>query len=415
MRLLAKSRLNKNATVFVRADFNVPLDRRGQITDDTRIRLTIPTLQHLLKHECRVIIGSHLGRPESKVPSLSLKPIAKHLSTLLNQEVEFIPELDQQSLTKAKSKLNSGQVLLLENLRFDPGEEANSPTFAQNLAADCTLYVNDAFSVSHRAHASIAAITDYLPSLAGLQFAHEFSLLEHLIHQPVRPFVTVIGGAKISTKIAAVSRLITVSDIVLVGGGLANHFIKADGFDVADSYLEEDIIDEQLSAADPVSLAQRMIDLSRTERMLLHDYIPLPKILYPIDVIATKSLNRPDQSSIVPLTNACRLNQELKFVDIGPKTRKLYTQVLLQAGTIFWNGPMGVFEIEPFAQGTAKIAEAIARSTGRSIIGGGDTISAINSLNMADRFDALLASGGAALDYISGKTLPGLEPLQRKT
>lgn len=411
MQVLSKAKLKKNSTVLLRTDFNVPMDKNQKIQDDTRIKRTIPTLEYLMQKQVKIIICSHLGRPDSVDTKHNLKPVAKHLESLLRKKVHFLPGKVTKEQMDQACKFDQSQIVMLDNLRFNPGEENDSISLAMKLSQCADIYINDAFSVSHRKHASVSAITKYLPSLAGFQFEQEYKILNGLIKKPERPLVTVVGGAKISTKIGAVSRLIRVSDIVLVGGGLANHFIKADGYDIARSYLEDKLVCEITQSNQAVNIAEDMIRQTRQERMFLNDYIPLPKILYPIDVVACSDMDKPKQNSVITFDRCQSVDQSLRFLDIGPKTAKLFTQIILQAGTVFWNGPMGMFEVEEFASGSSKIAHAIAKSTATSVIGGGDTISAINQFGLADRYDSILASGGAALDYISGKSLPGLKKL----
>ena len=293
---------------------------------------------------------------------------------------------------------------LLENLRFYPGEKKNDLHFSKQLASLADIYVNEAFSASHRGHASVAAITKLLPSFAGLNFENEVKKLSQLMHEPKRPFVMIIGGKKIADKVGAIENLTKIADTVLVGGAAANNFLKAEGFDIANSYLGENF----------VNFANKLLDENKQEASLLNDYLPIPKIIYPLDVIAATS---PEATQVKTLNLLDPKNKdiadELMFLDIGPKTIELFSQIIKQAKTIFWNGPMGVFENPRFAQGTKKIAQAVASSKAYSVLGGGDTLSAINQFNLSDKYDYMSAAGGAALEFLSGKSLPGLKPLEK--
>lgn len=415
-------------TVIVRVDFNVPLEKKGGtqnaevvVADDNRLRQALETISFLRDHRAKVLLISHLGRPKNE-PDLafSLKPIASALETLLHSPVGFIDNCVGDDVKKQVEKLKPGQVVILENLRFYPGEKQNDPTFSRQLAELADVYVNEAFSTSHRAHASIVGITAHLPSYAGFAFAKEVETFNQLMTKPKRPFVMVIGGAKISDKVAAVEHLTKIADAVLVGGGVANNFLKADGFEIANSYLQDAPADLKKQGVDYVEVAEELIEETKQNRMIIDGYIPLPKIIYPIDVIAAPTIES-TKGELIELVNADE-DEELKnrkkrlmYLDIGPKTIKLFTDVLEQAGTIFWNGPMGVFENETFANGTTAIAKVIAQSKATTILGGGDTIAAVRAHKLEDRYDYISAAGGAALDYLSGKTLPGVEPLLVKS
>lgn len=399
----------KGKRVLIRVDYNLPIENR-QISDATRVNLTIPNIKQLLDNQNQVILISHLGRPKGYDAKFSLAPIRTLLEQQLDQKVAFFKQPISRLISNktALPDKNQAPVILLENLRFDSQEENNDPDFAKGLAQWADLYINDAFSVCHRRHASIEAITKFLPAYAGFLFNQELKHLRQIIEHPERPLVTIVGGAKISTKVGAVKKLAEVSDVVLVGGGVANHFIKADGYDTGQSPLES----EQPNS---IAVADEIIQQTRLHRILLDGYIPLPKIIYPVDVISARSLRKNAVTKTVNLTepNHIQEKKSLKFLDIGPKTARLFTQIIQQAGTVFWNGPMGVFEVDAFAQGTRKIAQAIAKSPATSIVGGGDSISAINHLGLVNRYDYVSASGGAALEFLSGSRLPGIVALER--
>lgn len=401
----------KNKTVLLRTDYNVPLTtKHGKpvVSDDSRLQASLETINFLLEHQAKIVIISHLGRPEGKrKESESLQPIADRLSELLNQPIAFS--------TFPVKKLTEAPITLLENLRFHPGEEANETAFAQLLAELADVYVNDAFSAAHRAHASIVGVTKYLPAFAGLSFTKEVEMLSQLMDTPKRPFVIVIGGKKISDKVGAVQNLAKIADAVLVGGGTANNFLKAEGIDVQKSYLEDQSPDAKKRKVNYVRLAEEMIEENRNDKLLLDGYIPLPKILMPIDVQAATS---PDSKKVeeVELVNGNHEHAQqrnLMYLDIGPRTIKLYKEVILQAATIFWNGPMGVFEEKAFAEGTEEVAKAIAKSGAHTVLGGGDTIAAIQQFGLENRYDYISAAGGAALEFLGGKELPGITPLLR--
>ncbi len=386
----------KDKIVLLRVDYN------GANSDDTRIRLTLPTLHYLLDRNCRIIIVSHNGRPDGHVvATLRLDPIAKRLSDLLHHPVKKINQCQGPAVTQAVASMNSGDILMLENIRFCAGETDNDPALAKFLASLADIVVNDAFSASHRAHASVSGVAKYSPMIAGLHLEKEVKMLSHLLKNPKHPFVVIIGGAKVSDKVAVVEHLGKIADVVLVGGGVANNFLKADGKPVFKSYLEDVIVDEAKRHLDFVKLAHQLLASNHG------------KIVYPLDVIAATSINQ-TATTVVNLINPLsftKANPKLMYLDIGPNTIKLYREIIFQAETVFWNGPMGVFEKKPFATGTLKIASAIAKSKALSVLGGGDTIVAIQKFGLQDRYDYVSAAGGAALEFLAGKTLPGLTPL----
>lgn len=409
--ITAKAVTNKK--VLVRVDFNVPLKKKGQtflVADDTRVKNALKTIRFLLEHSAQVILISHLGRPEGKFDlDLSLLPIAQHLSKLINQEILFT------SLDEMLEDLPANQLIMLENLRFYPGEKKNDLQFAKKLASLAQVYVNESFSTSHRAHASVEAITGLLPSFAGLALTEETKYLTELIEDPARPFVVVVGGAKISDKVSAIKKLSQVADNVLVGGGVSNNFLSAEGFDIASSYMQDHPADSSKEDLDFVKFADQLLDENKQEFSLLDNKYPIPKIVYPIDVLTGKSIKANSSKALNLLDPKNKdIPDDLMFLDIGPKTILLYQQIIAQAKTIFWNGPMGVFENKEFSSGTKKIAQAIAQSKAKTIIGGGDTIRAIDDLHLEKKYSYISTAGGASLELLSGKILPGIKPLIKK-
>jgi 3-phosphoglycerate kinase len=344
---------------------------------------------------------------------LSLKPIADYLQKTHNLPVTFVPAILGEQVETAKQNLQPGQILILENLRFDDREKQNNPEFARQLASLADLYINEAFSASHRAHGSTQGVTQFLPSYAGLRLTTEVSNLSHVLENPKRPLVVVLGGAKISDKVEAVQHLALVADVILVGGAVANNFLKAEGLEIYRSYIEDAGSDSQIDYTD---FASHLIADHKTEHMLKDGYIPLPKILYPIDVVAAPSLETTDQNQthIVDLTHDMADQEEdtqLLYLDIGPKTKKLYAEIIAQAGTVFWNGPMGVWENPLFESGTKTIAEAISQNQGHTVVGGGDSLAAIDHFQLTQNFKYVSIAGGAALEFLGGQILPGLQPL----
>ncbi len=407
----------RDKVVIVRVDYNVPLKKEGAglvIADDRRIRASLETIKELHDHNAKIILLSHVGRPNNKPePDLSLQPMAQHLQTLLDFPVKFVAESIGEPVLKAVASLNPGEVLLLENLRFHEGEKQNDPHFAHLLASLGQIYINDAFSTAHRAHASTVGITQYLPSYAGKNLEKEVEALRKIKDEPDRPLVVVVGGAKISDKVDAIVNLSKVADVVLTGGGIANTFLKAQGLEIHQSYVQDAPADLKKKGIDYIHVAQDLLERTRTEHVWFKEYIPLPKILYPLDVIAAKSMDAPE-TQIIDLTHAMEdshQDKSLMYLDIGPKTRQLYKEVLSMAKTIFWNGPMGVFEKPAFSAGTQVIAQAIASNSGTTILGGGDTMASIEGLDLEDKFSYISSAGGAALEFLAGKELPGLKPL----
>jgi phosphoglycerate kinase len=378
--------------VFLRADLNVPLDD-GRITDDTRIRASLPTLVYLLEQGAIVILASHLGRPHGKVnDAYRLKPVADRLGQLLGRPVRMTGDALGPGVNDAIGKLRPGDLLLLENLRFHAGEEANDPAFAEALASFADVYVNDAFGSAHRAHASTEGITHFLPAVAGLLLEREVNALSRLLDKPPRPFHTVIGGAKISDKLTVLQVLLARCQAVLVGGGMANTFLAAKGLEMGKSLVESEQLE---NAAAIIAEARR----KRT------------RLLLPTDVLVAAQVHHRAQRDVVPVT---AVPKDWTVVDIGPQTVAKYTEVLGAAKTIFWNGPMGIFEIASFADGTNELATAIAARTARgvvTVVGGGDSVAAVQQLGLTEKMSHVSTGGGASLEFVEGRTLPGVAAL----
>lgn len=371
--------------VLVRVDFNVPLND-GTITDDTRIRAALPTIQWLIDHDAKVILASHLGRPRGKVvDELRMAPVAAHLSTLLDRPVGAMTSISDSSVTTTVDDMENGDVILLENLRFDPGEEANDSDFARTLAELADIYVNDAFGTSHRAHASTEGVANHIPAYLGLLMEHEIETLTRLLHDPEHPFIAIIGGAKVSDKIGILEHLIDRVDAILVGGGMANTFLKADGKDVGISLLEEDQIDT----------ASAIMERARDHEV---------DLLLPTDVVVAESIEA-DRGQTVPADD---VPADQAILDIGSETASAFAGVIANAKTVLWNGPLGVAERPPFAVGTRRVAEAVAMSDGFTVIGGGDSIAAIEQIGLATHIDHVSTGGGASLEFLEGKELPGI-------
>lgn len=381
--------------VFLRADLNVPLDD-GRITDDSRIRASLPTIVHLLERGASVILASHLGRPKGKVnDALRLKPVADRLAQLLGRPVRVTGDALGPGVQVAVDKLKPGDLLMLENLRFHAGEEANDPDFAAALAQFAEVYVDDAFGSAHRAHASTEGITHHLPAVAGLLLEREVDALSRLVTRPPRPFHTVIGGAKVSGKIDVLEALLGRCQALLVGGGMANTFLGARGIGLGKSLLEEDQLDE----------ARRIVARARQKRA---------RIMLPTDAVVAPQIHPRARTQVVPIGAVPR---DQMVVDIGPETVSAYTEYLGKARTVFWNGPMGVFEVPQFADGTNAMARFLARRTDAgviTIVGGGDSVAAVEQLGLAERMTHVSTGGGASLEFVEGRTLPGIAALLPK-
>ncbi len=378
--------------VFLRADLNVPLDD-GKITDDTRIRASLPTLVYLLENGASVVLASHLGRPKGKVnDALRLKPVADRLSQLLGRPVRMTGDALGPGVMTAVDKLRPGDMLLLENLRFHAEEEANDPEFAKALADMADIYVNDAFGSAHRAHASTEGIAHHLPAVAGLLMEREVSALSRLMDKPARPFHAVIGGAKVSGKLEVLETLLSRCQAVLVGGGMANTFLAAKGHALGKSLVETEQLDN----------AQRIMDEARRKRV---------RFMLPTDALIAAQVHPRSQRQVVPVGE---VPKDWSIVDIGPDTIATYTAHLDKAKTIFWNGPMGIFEIAPFAEGTNAMARSIAGRTAKgvvTVVGGGDSVAAVEQLGLIDQMSHVSTGGGASLEFVEGKTLPGVAAL----
>jgi phosphoglycerate kinase len=378
--------------VLVRVDFNVPLDAEGRISDDTRIRASLPTIRYLMDNGASVILMSHLGRPKGAVvESMRLKPVADRLSELLKVPVEMAPDAVGPEVEEMAKALPPRRVLLLENLRFHPEEEKNDARFARRLANLGDLYVDDAFGSAHRAHASTAGVADYLPAVSGLLMEKELQELGAVLSNPRRPLAALIGGAKISSKIGVLTHLLSVADEFLIGGGMANTFLLAQGFDVGSSLAERDALE----------VAASFLEDAKTRGRDVH----LPEDVLVAEKVEAGAATRVVQVGEIPA--------DWLIVDIGPKTVRSFADVLDQAGTVLWNGPMGVFEIPEFAQGTRLVAMALANSTARTIVGGGDSVAAVEQMGVAEKMGHISTGGGASLEFLEGRELPGVAVLSR--
>ena len=376
--------------VLVRVDYNVPMNDKGEITDFIRIEASLPTLHYLLDQGAAVILMAHLGRPKGKVnPKFTLKPVAEALSQLIHRPVQFCPDCVGKDAQDAAAQLRNGDILLLENLRFHPEEEKNDPHFAQELAALGDVYVNDGFGVSHRAHASVEAVTHYLPAVAGFLLEKEIAYLGNAVDKPQRPFAAIIGGAKVADKIAVIRSLIKKADVILIGGGMANTFLAAKGYNLGKSLAEKESL----------GIAKDLLAEAAAQKT---------KMLLPVDLIMAASFSNEADHEAEDLD---ALNPDYMALDIGPKTAELYARTLAGMKTIVWNGPMGVFEMPNYAEGTRRVAEAMAASDGITIVGGGDSAAAVKQMGLADKMSHVSTGGGASLEYLEGKVLPGLAAL----
>jgi phosphoglycerate kinase len=379
----------KGKRVLVRVDFNVPIEN-GIVQDDTRIRAALPTIQYLLDGGADVILCSHLGRPKDKPdPKYSLKPVADYLGTVIKAPVKFSEECVGPKADAAAKALKAGEVLLLENTRFYPGETKNDPEMSKALASLADLYVNDAFGSAHRAHASTEGVARHIPAVAGLLMEKEIKYLGQALADPKRPFVAILGGAKVSDKIEVIRNLLSQADTVLIGGGMANTFFKAEGREMADSLVEPDAVE--------------------TAKSLLVE--GKGKLHLPIDLVIADAFDAKANFKTIPVGD---VPAGWRVMDVGPETVKEFSALVSGAGTIVWNGPMGVFEMGPFAKGTFALAKAVAESNVDSIVGGGDSVSALQQSGLADKITHISTGGGASLEMLEGKLLPGLAALQDK-
>lgn len=374
--------------VLLRCDFNVPLNKEtGEITSDKRIRAAIPTIQYLLNHHAAVIACSHLGKPKGeRKESLSLKPVAKRLGELLRREVLFAADTIGPDAKAKAAALQPGQILLLENLRFDIREEKNGADFAQELASMADVYVSDAFGTVHRAHASTAGVASYLPAYAGLLVEKEISIMGRALEDPKRPFVAILGGAKVSDKIGVINNLLGKADTILIGGGMTYTFIKAQGYGIGTSLLEEDRLE----------YAHDMLVKAKEKNV---------RLLLPVDTLVGDAFREDCARKTVDIRE---IPDGWMGMDIGPRTIERYCAQIAEAGTVVWNGPMGVFEFPPFAEGTKAVAKAMAECSAVTIVGGGDSAAAVEQFGYADRMTHISTGGGASLEFLEGKELPGV-------
>ena len=380
--------------VLVRVDYNVPLTQEGEVADDKRITASLPTVNYLLEHGAKVILCSHLGRPKGQPdPQFSLKPVAKRLGQLLpDVHITFAPDCIGPETEKLANELKAGEILLLENLRFHKEEEENDPEFAKKLASLAEVYVSDAFGTVHRAHASTAGVAAYLPAVAGFLIGRELSVMGGALENPQRPFVAILGGAKVADKIGVITNLLSKCDTLLIGGGMAYTFFKAKGYEIGTSLLDKE----------SVSLAGELI--RKADEMGVRLMLPVDNVV--ADRFDAQAEHKTVASNAIP--------EGWMGMDIGEKTREMYAKEIKNAKTVIWNGPMGVFEFPEFAKGTAAVAEACAECGGTTIIGGGDSASAVKKLGYAKKMTHISTGGGASLEFLEGKVLPGVAALNDK-
>jgi len=384
----------KNKKVIVRVDYNVPLDENGNVTDNTRIRLFLPTLNYLLERNAKVILMSHLGRPKGSVKEkCRLTPAAKELEKLIGKSVKkfdetFSPEIKEY----INSKMQFGEIVMLENLRFSPGEENNDKEFAKNIASLAEVYVDDAFGAAHRAHASISGITQFLPAVAGFLMKKEVEALSTLLETPGRPFMAILGGSKVSDKILVIQNLLGKVDTLILGGGMSYTFLKAQGYGIGKSICEDD----------QVEYAKNMIELAKKNDV---------NFMLPVDLVIAKEYAKDAERKNVSVD---AIPSDWEGMGIGEKTTELYKAEIARAKTIFWNGPVGVFEWENFEKGTKEVANAIANSPAVTVVGGGDTLAAIKKYGLNDKFSHVSSGGGASMEFLEGKVLPGVAALMDK-
>ncbi len=383
-----------NKRVMLRVDYNVPYDRQMRITDDSRITATIPTIEYCLQNNAKIVIVSHLGRPRGKIkPELSLKPVAERLSEILNRPVKFIDATLGSETIGFTREMAAGEIILLENIRFYPGEEKNDRSFGELLALHCDIFINDAFATAHRGHASNYAITEFLNTVgAGFLLKNEIEYSQKTIENAQKPFGAIIGGAKVSTKIDAIKNIMDKIDFLLIGGGMAFTFLKAQGYSIGNSLLEPNLVD----IANEILLG---VKKNKVE------------ILLPVDIVGAEEFDNDTEYSIYSIDN---IPDNIIGLDIGPKTIKAFAEKINEAKTIIWNGPMGAFEMPNFANGTNEIAKILANADCFSVVGGGDSVTAINKAGVADKISYISTGGGAFLEILEGKTLPGIAALEKK-
>ena len=383
----------KNKKVLVRCDFNVPMDEEKNITDNTRIVAALPTIKYLLENNCAIILCSHLGRPKGEFkPEFSLKPVAKELSKLLNKEIIMAKDvIGEDAKSKAKN-LQNGQIMLLENVRFHREETDNDPEFSKQLASMAEVYVNDAFGAAHRAHSSTAGVAQYLPAVSGFLIEKELKFLGNALNNPERPFVAIMGGAKVSDKIGVIDSLLEKVDTLIIGGGMAYTFFKAQGYEVGNSICEMDKLD----------LAKELMEKAKNKGV---------KLMLPVDTKIGKEFKPDTESKTVSWTE---IPEGWEGFDIGEKSIKMFAEEIKKAKTVVWNGPLGLFEFDQFAIGTNSIAEVLSQIDATTIIGGGDSAAAVRKAGLEDKMTHISTGGGASLEFLEGKKLPGIECLQDK-
>ena len=383
----------KGKKVLVRCDFNVPMDEERNITDNTRIVAALPTIKYLLDNDCKVILCSHLGRPKGQVnKDFSLEPVAKELSKLLGKEVKLANDIIGKSAKELTANMKDGEIVLLENVRFDSREEANDAEFAKELASLAEIYVNDAFGTAHRAHSSTTGVAEFLPAVCGFLMEKEVKMLGDCLDNPQRPFVAILGGAKVSDKIKVIENLLEKVDTIIIGGGMTFTFLKAMGYEVGNSICELDRLD----------IAKETIEKAKMKGV---------KLLLPIDTVCGKEFTNDTETVTV---DSKQIPEGWQGLDIGPKAIEEYTQELKNAKTVIWNGPLGVFEFEKFAKGTNSIAKVLSELDATTIVGGGDSVAAIEKGGFSDKITHISTGGGASLGFLEGKALPGIEALNDK-
>jgi phosphoglycerate kinase len=378
--------------ILMRVDFNVPVDKNGNIIDDTKIRAAIPTIEYILAQKGQLILMSHFGRPKGEpVEKYSLKKIAEHLNSLIEAEVIMAPDCIGPEIERMVENMNPGQVLLLENVRFHPGEEENDPEFTRKLASVGDIFVNDAFGSAHRAHSSTAGLADYLPAYAGFLLEKEVYMLKKVLENPERPRLAILGGAKIKDKLGLIEHLLNKMDSILIGGGMANTFLLAQGTSIGRSICEEKQVPE----------AQKLLQRAREMKV---------QLLLPVDVVVAEEIASNARASIV---EADQIPENLMIVDIGPKTIQAFAGAIAKAKTVVWNGPLGVFEIDQFAEGTKQVALALAQSQAISVVGGGESVAAVRKFGVEKHITHISTGGGATLEFLEGIALPGVRACDR--